>query len=113
MVESLQGSDTEYSQASSDEGGGRLAKPVFVTKAARETIIEKEKAALEELAAKEEDKKRAAARVVSCCLLSSVLSLVQPCFPPYFEGRFSGSILLDWVYTTLTCGTKDGQLPEK
>jgi hypothetical protein len=70
----VQGSDTEYTEESSDDEG-RLAKPVFVTKAARETIIEKEKAALEELAAKEEEKKRAAARVVWHRLL---VWLLQP-----------------------------------
>ena len=41
-----------------------MAKPVFVTKQARETIAEREKLALEEMAAKEEAKKRASARVV-------------------------------------------------
>lgn len=62
-TDGVQGSETEYTSASSDEEG-RMAKPVFVTKQARETIAEREKLALEEMAAKEEAKKRASARVV-------------------------------------------------
>ena len=60
----MQEEGSEYTSDDSDEEGGRLAKPVFVTKGDRETIAEREKKRLEEEAEAEAQKKRAAARVV-------------------------------------------------
>ena len=52
-----------YASGSSDEER-RLAKPVFVTKGDRETVLEKEKAELEEAQLKEDEQKRKESRQV-------------------------------------------------
>lgn len=55
--------DDSYASGSSDEER-RLAKPVFVTKGDRETVMEKEKAELEEAQLKEDEQKRKESRQV-------------------------------------------------
>lgn len=59
----LQDDDSEYASDSSDDER-RLAKPVFVTKSDRETVLEKEKAELEAAQVKEDEQKRKEAREV-------------------------------------------------
>jgi hypothetical protein len=45
---SLQDEDSEYESGSSDDEEGRLAKPVFVAKSNRDTIVERERLEREE-----------------------------------------------------------------
>eukprot|EP00892_Ulva_mutabilis_P000568 jgi/Ulvmu1/10511/UM064_0049.1 len=55
--------DDSYASGSSDDDR-RLAKPVFVSKGDRETVVEKEKAELEEAQLKEDEQKRKESRQV-------------------------------------------------
>jgi hypothetical protein len=68
-IASVQEEESEYESGSSDDER-RLAKPVFVAKGDRETVMEKERLDLEEMQLKEAEQKRAEARVV-CFLWSS------------------------------------------
>jgi hypothetical protein len=56
--------ESEDDGGSSDDEDQRMAKPVFVLKADRETVLEKERAELEAMQLKEADQKRVENRVV-------------------------------------------------
>ena len=59
--------ESEDDVGSSDEDDHRMAKPVFVLKADRETVLEKERAELEAMQLKEAEQKRLESRVVRGC----------------------------------------------
>lgn len=56
--------ESEDDVGSSDDDELRMAKPVFVLKADRETVLEKERAELEAMQLKESEQKRLESRVV-------------------------------------------------
>lgn len=56
--------ESEDDIGSSDDDEQRMAKPVFVLKADRETVLEKERAELEAMQLKEAEQKRLEDRVV-------------------------------------------------
>lgn len=62
--ETLMQDESEEEAGSSDEDEHRMAKPVFVLKADRETVLEKERAELEAMQLKEAEQKRLESRVV-------------------------------------------------
>jgi hypothetical protein len=59
--------ESEEDVGSSDEDDHRMAKPVFVLKADRETVLEKERAELEAMQLKEAEQQRLENRVVRPC----------------------------------------------
>lgn len=71
---SVQDDDSEYASDSSDDER-RLARPVFVTKSDRETVVEKEKAELEAAQLKEDEQKRKEAREVRVSCIPDTDSL--------------------------------------
>lgn len=59
--------ESEDDVGSSDEDDHRMAKPVFVLRADRETVLEKERAELEAIQLKEAEQKRLESRAVRGC----------------------------------------------
>ena len=88
LLGTAQEADSEYESDSDDEEGGKLAKPVFVAKSDRDTIVDRERLLLEEQQRWEAEKKRKEERKVRYhsrfkqCFFSKLDTLFSRCSDP-------------------------------